>query len=193
MPWLLTVIILFLSVIGLFLVVRLTTQANTQAALVQANINSLRQQEDLLEKQAEEVKNSLTPEQQQTLKAAHALVDRKGFSWSKLFADLEASLPASVRVSRIAVRDLSVQGEQTVAQLDLAVFAKSPTVITDMIGAMDRSGIFHAELRSQNLQKGRGESGTEYELAVVYRPRAGFTPESVAAVQEPANVREELK
>jgi hypothetical protein len=62
-----------------------------------------------------------------------------------------------------------------------------------MIGAMDRSGIFHAELRSQNLQKGRGESGTEYELAVDYRPRAGFTPESVAAVQEPANVGEELK
>ena len=42
-----------------------------------------------------------------------------------------------------------------------------------MIGEMDRVGIFQAELRAQNLQKGRGESGTEYELYVIYRPRAG--------------------
>jgi hypothetical protein len=42
-----------------------------------------------------------------------------------------------------------------------------------MIAEMDRVGIFHAEVRSQNLQKGRGESGTEYELSVIYRPRSG--------------------
>ena len=42
-----------------------------------------------------------------------------------------------------------------------------------MIAQMDRSGIFQAELRSQNLQKGRGETGTEYELYVIYKPRAG--------------------
>ena len=47
-----------------------------------------------------------------------------------------------------------------------------------MIADMDRAGIFQAQLRSQNLQKGRGESGTEYDLNVVYRPRAGVTAES---------------
>ena len=51
--------------------------------------------------------------------------------------------------------------------------AKTPTVVTDMIAGMDRVGIFQSELRSQNLQRGRGESGAEYELYVVYRPRAG--------------------
>jgi hypothetical protein len=60
-----------------------------------------------------------------------------------------------------------------------------------MISSMDRAGIFQAELRSQNLQKGRGESGTEYDLVVVYRPRAGFSSENVAAVRDESNSKEE--
>jgi Tfp pilus assembly protein PilN len=101
------------------------------------------------------------------------LVDRKRFSWSRLFVDLESALPGSVRVSRISVRDVAARGSQTVAELDLTVFAKTSSTVTDMIAQMDRTGIFNAELRSQNLQKGRGESGSEYELYVIYTPRAG--------------------
>ena len=193
LPWLLTFVVLLVSVIGLFLVVHLTSKANSEAAVVQVDINSLRQQEQNLMAQAKAVQNTLTPDQQLTLKAAHQLVDRKRFSWSRLFADLEASLPGSVRVSRIAVRDVTPQGDQMVAELDLAVFAKTPTTITEMISSMDRAGVFHAELRSQNLQKGRGESGTEYELYVVYRPRAGFASDSLASVQDHPNPSEEPK
>lgn len=190
LPWLLTFVVLLVSVIGLFLVVHLTSKANSEAAVVQVDINSLRQQEQNLMEQAKAVQNTLTPDQQLTLKAAHQLVDRKRFSWSRLFADLEASLPGSVRVSRIAVRDVAPQGDQMVAELELAVFAKTPTTITEMISSMDRAGVFHAELRSQNLQKGRGESGTEYELYVVYRPRAGFASDSLASVQDQTNPSE---
>ncbi len=190
LPWVLTASILFLSVVGLFLVIRLTTEANKQASFVQANVNDLKQQEETLMTQAKAVKNSLTPEQQQALRAAHELVDRKRFSWSRLFADLEASLPGTVKVSRIAISNVTAQGDQMVAELDLAVFAKAPATITEMISSMDRAGIFQAQLRSQNLQKGRGESGTEYELSVVYRPRAGYSSDSVAAVQEQTNSRQ---
>ncbi len=190
LPWVLTASILFLSVVGLFLVVRLTTEANKQASFVQANVNDLKQQEETLMTQAKAVKNSLTPEQQQALRAAHELVDRKRFSWSRLFADLEASLPGTVKVSRIAISNVTAQGDQMVAELDLAVFAKAPATITEMISSMDRAGIFQAQLRSQNLQKGRGESGTEYELSVVYRPRSGYSTDSVAAVQEQTNSRQ---
>ncbi len=193
LPWLLTFVVLLVSVIGLFLVVHFTSQANSEAAVVQVNINSLRQQEQNLMEQAKAVQNTLTADQQLTLKAAHQLVDRKRFSWSRLFADLEASLPGSVRVSRIAVRDVTPQGDQMIAELDLAVFAKTPTTITEMISSMDRAGVFHAELRSQNLQKGRGESGTEYELYVVYRPHAGFASDSLASVQDQTNPSEESK
>jgi hypothetical protein len=59
-----------------------------------------------------------------------------------------------------------------------------------MIAEMDRVGIFQAELRSQNLQRGRGESGTEYELYVVYRPRSGSPVASVPLASVKQNASE---
>jgi Tfp pilus assembly protein PilN len=161
------------SVVSLILILRATNQARTQSEALQNDVNGLSQQEQALRKQAQAVKNSMTPEQLLTLEAAHTLVDRKHFSWSRLFADLESSLPGSVRVKRIGVRGVAMRNDQTLAELELTVVAKSPATVTDMIADMDRNGIFQAELRSQNLQRGKGESGTEYELFVVYRPRAG--------------------
>ena len=173
LPWIVSAAIIFVSLVSLVFILRASSNANNQAAAVQKDINDLGQQELALRKQAEAVRQSLTAEQKQTLAAAHALVDRKQFSWSRLFADLEAALPGNVRVKRIAVRGVSTQGSQTLAELELAVVAKSPNVVTEMISGMDRGGTFRAELRSQNLQRGRGESGSEYELFVIYMPRAG--------------------
>ena len=186
-PWALTVMILFVSLIGLVLVVRLTTNARSESAVTEAKINELKQREHTLMEAARQVQNSFTPDQQQALPAAHALVDRKIFSWSRLLADLESSLPDNIRVSRISVRDVTRQGNQTVAQLDLAVFTKDASTISDWIGHLHQEGIFEAELRSQTLQKGRGEAGTEHDLFVIYRARNGFSSESVAAVDTQRN------
>lgn len=184
LPWALTVVILFVSVIGLVLVIRLTTIARSQERAVQLEINNLRQQEQALTKGVEEVRNSLNPEQQQAVPAAHQLVDRRSFSWSRLLVDLEASLPANVRVSRIAVREVTTQGDSTIAGLELAVFTQNPSTISEMISAMHQEGIFQPELRAQNLQKGRGEAGTEYELYVIYRSRPGYANDNVAEVTD---------
>jgi len=181
-PWALTVIILFVSLIGLLIVVQLTTSTRKQADLVQGQITQLKQREQVLLDAAKQVQQSFTPEQQQALPAAHELVDRKSFSWSRLLADLEATLPANVRVSRISVRDVTRAGGQTVAQLDLAVFATDPSTISAMMTDWQQGGVFQAELRNQNLQKGRGEKGTEYELAVIYRAPAGYSSQNVAEV-----------
>ena len=173
LPWIVSAAIILVSLVSLVFILQTTNRATTQAAAVQKDINELGLKEASLRKQAEAVRQSLTAEQKQTLAAAHRLVDRKQFSWSRLFADLEAALPGNVRVKRIAVRGVSTQGGQTLAELELAVVAKTPNVVTEMIAAMDRGGIFRAELRSQNLQRGRGEAGSEYELFVIYTPRAG--------------------
>lgn len=180
LPWVVTTVVVFISVVCLIFVIRGTRQSQAQAYAIQNEINSLGQQAQTLRQKAEAVKNSLTPEQLQTLDAAHALVDRKHFSWSRLFADLEFALPGSVRVKRIAVRGVSTTGEQTLAELELTVVAKSPATITEMIAEMDRAGVFHSELRSQNLQRGRGESGADYDLYVVYRPRAGTSVDTLS-------------
>jgi len=182
LPWIVTAVILVVSLASLIFIVRATSRARAQAATVEADINALKLQESGLRQKAQAVKNSLTAEQLQTLSAAHLLVDRKHFSWSRLFADLESALPGSVRVKRIAVRDITNSGDETLAELELAVVAKTPATVTDMIAAMDRVGIFHAELRAQNLQRGRGESGAEYDLNVIYRPRAGTPANTVATM-----------
>lgn len=192
LPWTVTILIVFVSLVAFVLIIRATGQANAQSKAVQTDINDLNQQAQAFLKRAEEVKTALTPEQLKTLGAAHQLVDRKRFSWSRLLADLESALPGNVRVARISVREIATRGDQTLAQLDLTVVSKVPSTITEMIADMDRAGIFQAELRSQNLQKGRGETGTEYELSVLYRPRAGYassdeSARAVASVEIPAN------
>ena len=189
LPWVVTVGLVFFSLVALVFVIRATGEANAKADVVQREISSLNQQEQSILKEAEQVRNVLTPEQLQSLKSAHELVDRKRFSWSRLFADLEGVLPGDVRVSRIAVRQVGTQGGRTVADLELTVVAKSPTIVMDMIAGMDQQGIFHAELLSQNLQKGKGEGGSEYELNLHYTPSASFVTSSDqaarAAVERP--------
>lgn len=182
LPWALTAIILFVSLVGLIVVVRLTTTANRQAEQAQVGINALKQREQALLETAKSMKALLTTDQQRALPSAHQLVDRKGFSWSALLAELEAALPNDVKVSRISVQDVMKDGEQTIAQLDLAVFAKSANTVNAMISSMHQQGIFQLDLRNQNLQKGRGETGTEYEFFVVYRARSSYSSDRVAGV-----------
>jgi Tfp pilus assembly protein PilN len=173
LPWTVTAIITVFSVIALVLIAKWTFQTNAQAQVVAADVAKLRKQTDDLNKQADEIRKALTPEQQRDLTSTRTLVDRKKFSWSRLFADLEAALPRDVRVQRIAVKEVRSDGDRTVANLELIVASKSSTIVTEMIQNMEREGIFHAELTSQNLQRGRDEGGAEYEMNVYYSPRAG--------------------
>ena len=183
-PWALAAVVLFISLIGLLVVVQLTTDARKEADRAQAEINELKKHEQELLNTARQVESSFSADQQLALPAAHLLIDRKAFLWSRLLADLEGSLPNNVKVTRIAVRDVNKQGDQTIAQLDLSVFTKESSTISDMINAMHQEGIFEAEIRNQTLQKGRGENGTEYDLFVIYRPRHGYSSDSVAEVSD---------
>lgn len=173
LPWAFSVVTIFVALVALVLIIRATGSANAQSQVVENDIRKLDQQVQALKKQNDEVKNALSLEQHQVLNATHILVDRKRFSWSRLLADLESALPENVRVTRISVRDVATRGDETIAELDLTVVSKAPSTVTEMMADMERAGIFNAELRNQNLQKGRGADGTEWELYVIYRPRAG--------------------
>lgn len=177
-PWTVTGIIAIVSFIAIILIISRTNETNKKVAVVAGDVNNLRSQADVLKRRAEEVRAALTPEQRQLRDAAEVLVERKHFSWSRLFADLEASLPANVRVTRISVRDVASHGAQTSAELELTVVSKSPNDVTSMISDMSNTGIFEANLLAQNLQKGRNETGTESTLRVIYRPAAGVPQRS---------------
>lgn len=173
LPWTVTGIITVFSIIALIFIAQKTFQKNAQAQATARDVAELRKQSDALNKQAEEIRQALTPEQHRDLKSAHTIVNRKQFSWSRLFADLEAALPRDVRVQRIAVKEVGSDGDRTVANLDLVVVSRNSTIVTEMIQNMEREGIFHAEMTSQNAQRGRDEAGSEYEMNVYYSPRAG--------------------
>jgi Tfp pilus assembly protein PilN len=173
LPWTVTALVALASIIGLLFIGRATFQTNAQAQAAEGDVASLRREMAALNRRADEIRSELTAEQRRTLKSAHTLVDRKRFSWSRLFADLEEALPGTVRVARITVKDVAADGDRTVADLDLVVVSKSAATVTQMIQEMEREGVFHAELSSQSLQRGRGETGEEYEMNVRYVPRSG--------------------
>src|ERR1700681_89785 len=77
LPWAVTAILVFFSLLAMALIGRSNAESNAKAAVIQKDINDLNQQLLSLVKEAEKVKNSLTLEQQLSLKSAHELVDRK--------------------------------------------------------------------------------------------------------------------
>jgi Tfp pilus assembly protein PilN len=179
LPWTIAGVITIASLLALVFLISKSAQTNRRAAEVEREVDVERQQISALERRAEEIKKALTPEQQETLKAAQSLVERKRFSWARLFADLEGALPASVRVKRIGVRDVALRSERTVAELELVIVSRNPADATAMIMEMDRAGIFRAELIEQNLEKEGNSSNTVSNLRVYYQPR-GSVPASAS-------------
>lgn len=170
LPWTIASIIALASIAALIFIVVKSNEMNRQAVAVERDVNVLNPQLKEYDRKMNEIRQALTPEQRKLHDAAHALVDRKRFSWSRLFADLEANMPGSVRVSRINVRDVGTRGGQTVADLELSVISKDPAEVTNMMSKMNSTGIFRADLISQNPSKGRGE-GAEWVLGVRYMQR----------------------
>ena len=187
LPWTVTGVVALASIVALLFIGRATFQTNEQAQAAEREVVDLRKQVEALNRRAKEIESTLTPEQKSTLKSAHALVDRKRFSWSRLFSDLEATLPGTVRVARITVKEVGAAGDRTVADLDLVVVSKSAATITQMIKDMASEGVFDAKLISQSLQRGRGETGEEYEMSVHYVPRSGAPIEAANRHERPVD------
>jgi Tfp pilus assembly protein PilN len=177
LPWTVTFVVALTSIVALLFIDQSSFKTYTSIAATQRDVDGLKKQLDTLKKQEKDVETALTPDQKRELKYAHGLVDRKRFSWSRLFSDLEASLPGEIRVTKIVVKGVGMQADRPVADLDLVVSSKTPTNVTEMIENMESEGIFHAELVAQNPQRGKGETGSEYELNVHYVPRYGFAVE----------------
>jgi Tfp pilus assembly protein PilN len=174
LPWLIIGIVTVVSLFTLVYVISESRAANARADAYAKSLEGLRKQEADLLRKKEEINRALAPNQRQLLDAAHTLIDRKRFGWSRLFADLEAALPSNVRVLRINVKDVYLGGGQTSALLELAVMSKaSNDAVTNMITDMERNGVFQAEVIAQNLPKGSNAGGMEWVLSVKYRPRAG--------------------
>lgn len=171
LPWTVAAFVSVVSLVALVLTLASYKEARAQADASEREVAVMRTQSADFTRQATEIKQTIPLDQRKTLEAAHALVSRKGFSWSQLFSDLESALPGDVRVQRINVREVAEVGDQTRADLELTVLGKGPTDVTGMITEMNSGGTFSAVPVTENAKTGRGESGYEWVLRVSYVQR----------------------
>ncbi len=182
LPYLISLLLLAFAVSGAVVSFASWRDAAARNEIAKADIEQMNKELQELNGKGTLVQQQLTPEQQALLIAAHKLVANKSFGWSRLFADLESSLPGSVSVSRISVQNVFNDGDQTKAELEFAVLSRDYQSVMTMIENMNNSGIFQAELRGQDLQKTESITYTEYTLRLIYTPRSSYStaPSDVA-------------
>ncbi len=174
LPYLGAALLLVLSFfVGVICLTKLNQNTHENELLVKA-INERQAEIARLKGEGEKVHQALSPEQKAMLTASHKLVANKTFGWSRLFADLESILPASVSASRIAVNSIYQDGDRIKADLDFAVLSKDYPSVMSMIQTMNNSGLFQATLRSQDLQKNERVTFTEYTFRLIYTPAYGY-------------------
>ena len=185
LPWTVALILAAGSLIALFIIFSQNQQVTRQSALVQSDVNKLKGEISQIKQQDQEVAQSLTPQQKRDWFAAHDLINRKRFPWSRLFTDLEGILPAGVRVNRIGVRDIAARDGDIVSEFEMVLQSSEPLIINTIIERMQNGGVFQAEMINQTLLKGKDEKGLESALRVRYRSRAGVATGAtqVATVQ----------
>src|SRR5438874_12116319 len=104
LPWTVTAFVAVSSVVALLFIAQSTFQTNAKIVTTERDVADLRKQTQTLNQEAKAIETALTSDQKRDLKYAHVLVDRKRFTFMRLFADLEASLRVVVNVNRIVVR-----------------------------------------------------------------------------------------
>lgn len=176
LPFLLALLLLTVAVSGAVLSFAKLRETTAKNEIVKSEIEQMSGDVKTLNGKGEQVQQELTPEQTALLVASHQLVANKTFGWSRLFADLEQVLPGSVSVSRISVSNIYKDGDRTRAELEFGVLSRDFQNVAAMIGNMNSSGLFQAELRGQDLQKNERITYTEYTLRLIYTPRSGYSP-----------------
>jgi Tfp pilus assembly protein PilN len=149
--------------------------AKSEEAIIKTRIEDMETSLAALNLTSEKVQQSLSPEQRSLLVAAHKLVSLKSFAWSRLLSDLESLLPGSVSASRLSVQNVYKTSDGRIqAELEFSVLSRNYQTVINMIDAMNSSGIFQAELRGQDLQKGDYFTFSEYSIRLLYTPRYGY-------------------
>lgn len=186
-PYLLSLVLLTLGAIGGMLALSQLYQTSKENELARKQVEEMEAEIKRLKGEGAKVQQQLSPQQRELLVASHKLVANKTFGWSRLFADLEAVLPGSVSASRIAVENIYRDGDRVKADLEFAVVSSDYQAVMSMIGSMNNSGFFQAELRGQSLQKNERLTYTEYTLRLLYTPAYGYSTATADEVaQNPA-------
>jgi Tfp pilus assembly protein PilN len=184
---LLAVGLLFLGAVGGIFALSQLYNYSTENELARKQVENMESEVARLKNEGAKVQQQLSPQQRELLIASHKLVNNKTFGWSRLFHDLESVLPGSVSASRIVVNNVYRDGDRVKADLEFSVLGRDYRDVMGMIGSMNNSGLFQAELRGQDRQESDRQTYTEYTLRLVYTPAYGFSTSTIDEVaQNPA-------
>ncbi len=170
LPYLIAALLLLIAVGGAIGSVARWRNVNKLNDVAKTDISEMNTRLSELKGQGEAVQQELSPEQREILVGAHKLVANKTFSWSRLFSDIEGVMPGNVSAARIVVDNVFQERERIKADLTFTVRSSSYANVDQMINRMNNSGVFKAELRSQDLQQTDRSTYTEYTLHLVYAP-----------------------
>ena len=94
----------------------------------------------------------------------NTLLYRKGISWTKIFADLEKTVPHNVRI--LTIRPfVSGQGQLT---LEMNVGAESPQPVIELVKALESSSLFAGAYVHSTLPPTQTEPLYRYRVTVNY-------------------------
>ncbi len=94
----------------------------------------------------------------------NTLLSRKGISWTRLFADLEAVLPHNVRL--VSVRPQV--NAQNLIVLDMVVGAQSPEPVIDLLKRLENSKLFSSAAMASSLPPSQTDPLFRYRVSVNY-------------------------
>jgi type IV pilus assembly protein PilN len=94
----------------------------------------------------------------------NALLYRKGISWTRIFADLEKTVPWNVKV--LAIRP-SVNSQNQVL-LDMTVGSDSPEPVIQFYRALEESPLFGSVVGHSSLPPTQSDPLYRYRMTVIY-------------------------
>jgi len=94
----------------------------------------------------------------------NSLLYRKGISWTRIFADLEKTIPYNVKV--LAIRP-SVNAQNQV-MLDMTVGADSPEPVIQLYKTLEESPLFGSVMEHSSLPPTQSDPLYRYRITVIY-------------------------
>jgi hypothetical protein len=140
-----------------------------QSADIQVRINRLSGQLRTISGEQTQLNATLRkPENAEVLERSvflNTLIDRKGISWTRIFADLEKVMPPTVRLVSVRLPEIDSQNE---VQLDMLVGAKEVLPLIELVRRLESSPQFGPT----NVQTSQPPSQTDplyrYHVTVSY-------------------------
>ena len=148
--------------------ISLIVSDRAQLADVRGDVDRLNRQIRVVRTEQDRLDSVLRkPENAEVLERSvflNALLLRKGISWTRIFADLEKTLPYNVKV--LAIRP-SVNAQNQV-MLDMTVGADSPEPVIQLYKALEESSLFGSVLQHSSLPPTQSDPLYRYRITVNY-------------------------